>query len=95
MHSPALSDSIGAHDAFPTSRREISSVHTDNASSRRILPSVGYRDGKNVPSDCGTKNDFQLSCQTIVSTESEQYEWTAQAILMIAGILPRYLYHGL
>lgn len=24
MHSPALSDSIGAHNAFPTSRREVS-----------------------------------------------------------------------
>lgn len=79
MHSPALSDSIGAHDAFPTSRREITGVHTDNASSRRILTAVGYRDGKNVPSDCGTKNDFQLSCLTIVSTGSEQYEWTARA----------------
>lgn len=95
MTSPALSDSMGAHDAFPTSRREPSRVHTDNASSRRTLLSVGYRDEKEVPSDCGTKNDFQLSCLTIVSTGSEQYEWTAQAILMIAGILPRYLYHGL
>lgn len=100
MHSPALPDAIGAHNAFPTTLRkpdprgETPTVHDDNADSHRNLPAVGNRDEENVPPDCGTKSAFQLSCLKIVSPESEQHEWTAQA--NSSDCSGRYVvYHGL